>query len=66
LGLYFYVQNIRFLHSSNLHNSTKIYFLGSEKTQINFSYFALLNVFFMSNGVIYLDDVLLIFTWVFF
>lgn len=62
VGLYFYMQNMRFLHSSNLHNSTKIYFLGAEKMQIVFSYFALLNVFLVINGVIYLDDILLIFT----
>lgn len=66
VGLYFYVQNIRFLHSSNLHNSTKIYLFGSEKTQVLFSYVALLNAFLISNGVVYLDDILLIFTWIFF
>lgn len=66
LGLYFYVQNIRFLHSSNLKNTNKIYWHGSEKVQFMFSYFALISAFIISNGVVYLDDLLLIFTWLFF
>lgn len=62
LGLYFYVQNIRFLHSSNLKNANRIYWQGSEKVQVMFSYFALVNAFIVCNGVVYLDDLLLIFT----
>lgn len=62
LGLYFYVQNIRFLHSSNLKNAHKIYWRGSEKVQVIFSYFACVNTFIAANGVVYLDDLLLVFT----
>ncbi len=65
VGLYFYVQNVRFLHSSNSKNTSKIYWQGSEKVQIIFAYFALVSAFTITNGVIYLDDLLLVFTWLF-
>jgi len=65
VGLYFYVQNVRFLHSSNSKNTSKIYWHGSEKVQIIFAYFALISAFIIMNGVVYLDDLLLVFTWLF-
>jgi len=66
LGLYFYVQNIRFLHTTN----TKIAVLSKpfffNERVLTFYYYYL---FFLSlnivNGFIILDDLLLLFTWLF-
>ena len=60
-GLYFYIQNVRFLHSSNTSNSLKIYFYGQERVSIISLYFIILNIFFITNGVLFIDDFLLIF-----
>jgi NADH:ubiquinone oxidoreductase subunit 2 (subunit N) len=62
VGLYFYIQNMRFLHTSNLSYSNKQYFLN-ERNNIFINYFAVLVMFLLIFGVSYLDDVLLLFTW---
>ena len=61
LGLYFYIQNIRFLHSSN--TSTLNYaYLVNERQALLFYYASLTSVVFIVAGVFYIDDFLLFFT----
>jgi len=64
-GLYFYIQNIRFIHSSNTHNSNKTFFLGQERILFLNIYFLIFINFILINGVFYIDDVLLFFSWIF-
>jgi len=63
VGLYFYIQNMRFLHSSNLSHSTKPYMLN-ERNSISLAYFAILIMYFLIFGISYIDDILLLFTWI--
>ena len=61
LGLYFYIQNIRFLHSTN--NSTLNYaYLSNERQVLFFYYFSLTFLIFILGGVLYIDDFLLFFS----
>ena len=62
-GLYFYIQNIRFIHSTNLSNSDTP-FLGNERSVLYFHYFSIALLFFIILGIFYLDDVLVFFTWI--
>lgn len=66
LGLYFYIQNIRFLHSSNFGENPKIYLLGYERIQFVSFYFLINVAFIIVNGVSSLDDLALIFVWLFY
>lgn len=63
LGLYFYVQNIRFLHSTNLRTSNYP-FLESERVIPSFHYFTVFFLNFTLLGVVYIDDVLIVFSWI--
>jgi NADH:ubiquinone oxidoreductase subunit 2 (subunit N) len=60
VGLYFYIQNMRFLHSSNLSYMNKQYFMN-ERNVIAINYFAVVLLFFLIFGVAYVDDILLLF-----
>lgn len=62
VGLYFYVQNMRFLHTSNLSYSNKQYFLN-ERNPIALGYFSAIIMFILIFGISYIDDVLLLFLW---
>lgn len=62
VGLYFYIQNMRFLHTSNLSYTNKQYFIN-ERNVIVINYFAVLVMFTLIFGIAYLDDILLFFTW---
>lgn len=62
VGLYFYIQNMRFLHSSNLSYTNKQYFMN-ERNTVPLNYFAVLLMFLLIFGIAYIDDVLLIFLW---
>ena len=62
VGLYFYIQNMRFLHSSNLSYMNKQYFMN-ERNVIAINYFAVVLLFFLIFGVAYVDDILLLFLW---
>lgn len=60
LGLYFYIQNLRFLHSTNQGYSSNSY-LSNERKSVNVYYFLLLIIFFLSLGFFIIDDLILIF-----
>lgn len=61
-GLYFYVQNLRFLHSTN--TSTLNYpFLLNERHILPFYYTSITTLILLMFGVIYIDDVLLFVSW---
>ena len=62
VGLYFYIQNMRFLHSSNLSYSNKQFFMN-ERNNIALNYFAVLIMFMLIFGIAYVDDILLLFVW---
>jgi len=62
LGLYFYIQNIRFLHSTNLGYTSHNYILN-EKKSISTFYFSIFSVLFISSGFTFIDDLILIFMW---
>lgn len=62
LSLYFYVQNIKFLHSTNQGYSSYSYILNERKS-ISIHYYSLLVVLFISLGVFVIDDLLFIFIW---
>lgn len=61
-GLYFYMQNLRFLHSTNLSNNNKS-FLRNERKPFSLFYFTTFLSFFLVNGVFFTEDVLFYFTW---
>jgi NADH-quinone oxidoreductase subunit N len=63
VGLYFYIQNMRFLHSSNLSYSNKQFFMN-ERNNIAVNYFAVLTMFMLIFGIAYVDDILLLFVWI--
>ena len=62
LALYFYVQNLRFLHSTNQGYSSSNYLLNERKS-VNVHYYLLLVLFFLSLGLFLIDDLILIFIW---
>ena len=63
IGLYFYVQNIRFLHSTNQNELSYQYFSGVERSVPVFYYFTVTLLTVLILGTVYIDDILLIFTW---
>ena len=63
VGLYFYIQNMRFLHSSNLSYTNKQYFFNERNTVV-LNYFAVFTMFILIFGISYMDDILLLFTWI--
>jgi NADH:ubiquinone oxidoreductase subunit 2 (subunit N) len=62
LGLYFYVQNIRFLHSTNPGDTPSHYISGTERLLPVFYYAALTVLVTIVLGTVYVDDLLLFFT----
>lgn len=66
IGLYFYVQNIRFLHSTNYSQIPHSYLAGNTRTNPVFYYFILSILILIILGAVYVDDLVLIFTWIFF
>ena len=66
LGLYFYIQNIRFLHTTNTSTTflQKSYFFTERVPSFYYIY-----LFFISlnliGGFVVLDDLILFFTWLF-
>lgn len=65
IGLYFYVQNIRFLHSTNPNDISTPFFIN-EKISVSYFYFSLWVLSVIIFGIFYVDDVLLFFTWLLF
>jgi NADH-quinone oxidoreductase subunit N len=66
LGLYFYIQNIKFLHSSNLKNTESIYLLNNEKLNVTFLYFTINVILLLTLGLFLIDDIMILFTWFFY
>jgi len=64
-GLYFYVQNIRFLHSTNHADLSYTSYLGYERVVPTFYYFVIFVLTLLIFGTFYIDDLLLIMTWLF-
>ena len=62
LGLYFYIQNIRFLHSTN-HSTFSYAYLNNDRHVIGFYYFSITTLIFLIGGAYYVDDVLLFVSW---
>ena len=63
LGLYFYVQNIRFLHTTNHMTVTYTYTPSfNERSNILYYYISLTILIIIIFGFSYIDDLLLIFT----
>lgn len=60
-GLYFYMQNLRFLHSTNYQNNFKP-FLINERRSFTLFYYLLFLSFFLINGVFFIEDLLLYFS----
>jgi hypothetical protein len=63
IGLYFYIQNIRFLHSTNSGELDYAY-LNNERIIPLFYYSSLLVLTLIIFGAIYIEDILLLFTWI--
>lgn len=66
IGLYFYVQNIRFLHSTNHNNLAYQYMISGERATPIFYYFTIYILTLLILGTVYVDDILLVVTWLFF
>jgi len=65
LGLYFYMQNIRFLHSTNYRTSYTP-FLVNERLVVSMLYVTISILFIIIFGSVYTDDFILLFTWIFY
>lgn len=63
-GLYFYIQNIRFLHSTG---TSKINYTHTGNIRIStiYYYFSIVILFVLIFGVFYFDDFILYFYWLF-
>lgn len=66
IGLYFYIQNIRFLHSTNHDSLAYQYVLACERSTPTFYYFTITVLTIVILGTVYVDDLLLVFTWIFY
>lgn len=64
IGLYFYVQNIRFLHSTNF-SSLNYTYITNERHTLLYYYFTITFVFFFVFGTFYIDDFILLMYWLF-
>jgi NADH:ubiquinone oxidoreductase subunit 2 (subunit N) len=63
VGLYFYVQNLRFLNSTSLPSTPPLAELSSRPNLFYFAY-ALPIAFFVVFGFCYMDDLLLLASWI--
>ena len=63
-SLYFYIQNIRYLHSTNIKNSSTP-FLINERLSITYNYYLVFIVTYIALGLVFIDDIILYFTWLF-
>ena len=63
VGLYFYVQNMRFLHSSSYESHKNVHVKGQVFISTHYAYYAILVSFFLAFGVFFVDDLLLFTYW---
>ena len=64
VGLYFYIQNIRFLHSTDYKTFNYPYLLN-ERVVIVFNYFTIWVLSFLILGAVSINDIHLTFLWIF-
>lgn len=62
VGLYFYIQNLRFLHSTNQGYNNSFH-LGNERSNLLYFYYSVTVSFAITFGFFYIDDFLLVVTW---
>jgi len=60
LSLYFYIQNIRFLHSTN-YQTNQVPYVGNERLILTFSYLSIFLLIILISGFILFDEISLIF-----
>ena len=63
LSLYFYIQNILFLHSTN-YQSNQVPYVGNERLIITFFYLSIFLLIVLISGFILFDEISLIFLWI--
>jgi multisubunit Na+/H+ antiporter MnhB subunit len=63
IGLYFYIQNVRFLHSTNAGELNYPYLNSNERLVPVFYYFTVFSLTVIILGVVSVEDILLLFTW---
>ena len=62
LGLLFYIQNIKFLYSTNLQTSNSAFYT-IERVIPLYLYFAITLLIWITLGVVYIDDICILFAW---
>jgi NADH-quinone oxidoreductase subunit N len=60
LSLYFYIQNIRFLHSTN-YQTNQVPYVGNERLILTFFYLSIFLLIILISGFILFDEISLIF-----
>jgi NADH-quinone oxidoreductase subunit N len=63
LSLYFYIQNIRFLHSTN-YQTNQVPYVGNERLILTFFYLSIFLLIVLISGFILFDEISLIFLWI--
>ncbi len=63
VGLYFYIQNIRFLHSTN-YQTTQVPYVLNERLILSFYYLSISLLIILITGFIVFDELSLIFLWI--
>jgi len=63
LSLYFYIQNIRFLHSTN-YQTNEVPYVGNERMILPFYYLSILLLIILISGFIVFDEISLVFLWI--
>jgi len=63
LSLYFYIQNIRFLHSTN-YQTNQVPYVGNERMILPFYYLSILLLIILISGFIVFDEISLVFLWI--
>ena len=63
LSLYFYIQNIRFLHSTN-YQTVQVPYLVNERIILSFYYLSILLLISLISSFILFDEISLIFLWI--
>ncbi len=64
IGLFFYIQNIRFLHSTQTKEISSVNYNTNERFIPLYYYYVIIFLFLLVLGVVYVDDLLLIITWI--
>lgn len=62
-GLYFYLQNIRFLHSTG-YGKLNYSFIGNLRASSLYFYCTFVSLFFLIFGFFFMDDLILYFYWI--